>query len=400
MISRGETFYEHLKKVHGPKKPDREIKRPDTDGRGDNLKSPVEERKKSNNEIRRPFTNSIGENLRSHVEEDTKANSSALQQKCPVCNMRISSGETLISHIDKVHGRNKLNSETKPPYAENSKSKVQGPHRSKKPDGEIKSPDTDNHGDNLKSHAEEVHGGKNPDLEVKRLCNDSRGAVLKSHVEKVRKSEIIRSYTEVRGESSKANVEKVHEIKNLASEVKKPDTSLGENSRSHIEKVHGMKTSVLLNKKRKSSVHEAKKRVGFDKIPTSEENNQNSEENGETSEVDHDDEIPDFENEPEVTNFRGDSKSHIEKVHGSEKPKGPTPMKRLEMKNKSNKTSELTLTQLTEIETKGQQLLALVGDLDPNDERRIIFKSRFEDLLRPYKEELKEKSDKTFSMAK
>ena len=298
MISRGETFYEHLKKVHGPKKPDREIKRPDTDGRGDNLKSPVEERKKSNNEIRRPFTNSIGENLRSHVEEDTKANSSALQQKCPVCNMRISSGETLISHIDKVHGRNKLNSETKPPYAENSKSKVQGPHRSKKPDGEIKSPDTDNHGDNLKSHAEEVHGGKNPDLEVKRLYNDSRGAVLKSHVEKVRKSEIIRSYTEVRGESSKANVEKVHEIKNLASEVKKPDTSLGENSTSHIEKVHGMKTSVLLNKKRKSSVHEAKKRVGLDKIPTSEENNQNSEENGETSEVDHD-EIPDFENEPE-----------------------------------------------------------------------------------------------------
>ena len=74
-------------------------------------------------------------------------------------------------------------------------------------------------------------------------------------------------------------------------------------------------------------------------------------------------------------------------------------MKRLEMKNKSNKTSELTLTQLTEIETKGQQLLALVGDLDPNDERRIIFKSRFEDLLRPYKEELKEKTEKMFSMA-
>ena len=67
------------------------------------------------------------------------------------------------------------------------------------------------------------------------------------------------------------------------------------------------------------------------------------------------------------------------------------------MKNKSNKTSELTLTQLTEIETKGQQLLALVGDLDPNDERRIIFKSRFEDLLRPYKEELRQKTDKTFS---
>ena len=159
-----------------------------------------------------------------------------------------------------------------------------------------------------------------------------------------------------------------------------------------------MKTTVPLKNKRKSPVHEAENRVEFDEISNLEENNQNSEENGETSEVDHD-EIPDFENEPEDTNFRGNSKSNIEKVHGSEKPKGPTPMKRLEMKNKSNKTSELTLTQLTEIETKGQQLLALVGDLDPNDERRIIFKSRFEDLLRPYKEELKQKTDKTFSMA-
>ena len=372
MISLGETFHEHLKKVHGPKKPNREIKRPFTDSRGDDLKSLVEEvheSKKYDNEIRRSFTNSRGDNSRSHVEEDTNANASALQQKCPVCNQRISCGETLIAHIDKIHGRNKLNSEIKRPNAD-----------------------------------------------------DGRERVMKSNVEKTRGSEIIRSYTENRGESSKANV---HEVKNPVSEVKKPRAnsnshlekvheikkpdnevkitftdSLGEKSKSHIEKVHEMKTSVPLKKKRKSSVHEEKKRVGFDKIPTSEENNQNSEENGETSEVDHD-EIPDFENEPEPegTNYRGNSKSQIEKVHGSEKPKGPTPMKRLGMKNEPNKASELTLTQLTEIETKGQQLLALVGDLDPNDERRIIFKSRFEDLLRPYKEELKQKTDKTFSMA-
>ena len=82
-----------------------------------------------------------------------------------------------------------------------------------------------------------------------------------------------------------------------------------------------------------------------------------------------------------------------------QKPKGPTPMKRLGIRNEPNENRELTLTQLTEIEMKGQQLLALVGDLDPNNERRIIFKSRFEDLLRPYKEELRQKTDKMFSMA-
>jgi len=282
MISRGETFSEHLKKVHGPKKPkpDIEIKRPYTDSRGNNLKSLVEEvhgRKKSDNEIRRPCTNSRGENLKSLVEEDTKANSSALQQKCPVCNKMISLGENLISHIDKVHGRNKLDKEIKRPYTddsrgENFKSKVEEAHGSKKPEGEIKRPDTDSRGENLKSHVEEVHGSTNPDLEVKRLYNDSRGGV-----KKVRGSEIITSYTEVRGESSKANVDKVHEIKNPANSLgensnshlekihgsKKPGNevknSLGENSKSHIEKVHGMKTSVPLNKKRKSSVHEAKK---------------------------------------------------------------------------------------------------------------------------------------------
>ena len=261
MISRFENLQSHIDRVHGRKMPDSKIKR--------------------------PYTNSLGE-----TTKDTKANASSLQQKCPVCNKIIGLGENLISHIDKVHGRNKLD----------------------------------------------------------------------------------RPYTDGRGENLELKV--------------------NFDFKSDNEKVREMKTSIPLNNKRKSRVHEAKKWVGCDKIPTSEENNQNSEENGETSEVDHD-EIPDFENELEGTTFRGNSKSHIGKVHGSEKPKGPTPG----MKYEPNKTNELTLTQLTEIESKGQQLLALVGDLDPNDERRIIFKSRFEDLLRPYKEELKQKTDKMFSMA-
>ena len=354
MISRFENLQSHIDRVHGRKMPDSEIKR--------------------------PYTNSLGETIK-----DTKANASSLQQKCPVCNKMISLGENLISHIDKVHGRNKPDSKIKRPYTddsrgENLKSKIEEAHGSNKPDREIRRPVTDSRGENLKSHAEEVHGSKNPDNEVKKPDTDGLGENLKS----VRGSEIKRSYTN-RGESSKSNVEEVH-----GSKI--PDF------KSDNEKVREMKTSIPLNNKRKSRVHEAKKWVGCDKIPTSEENNQNSEENGETSEVDHD-EIPDFENELEGTTFRGNSKSHIEKVHGSEKPKGPTPMKRLGIKYEPNKTSELTLTQLTEIETKGQQLLALVGDLDPNDERRIIFKSRFEDLLRPYKEELKQKTDKMFSMA-
>ena len=63
-----------------------------------------------------------------------------------------------------------------------------------------------------------------------------------------------------------------------------------------------MKTTVPLKNKRKSPVHEAEKPVEFDEISTPEENNQNSEENGPTSDA-GDDEIPDFENEPKGTNF-------------------------------------------------------------------------------------------------
>ena len=354
MIDHGETFYEHLKKVHGPKKPDGEFKRPFTDSRGDNLKSIVEEvhgRKKSDGEIKSPYTNSRGDNLRSHVEEDTIANSSALQQKCPVCNKMISHGENLISHIDKVHGRNRPDREIKRPYTdgrgENLESKVEEAHGSKKPDSEAKTPyTTDSRGENLKSKVEEAHGSKKPD------------------------GEIIRPHTD----------------------------SLVGNFKSHIEQVRGMKKSVPLNNEGKSPVHEEKKPGGRDEIPTSEEKTQYSEESGEISEV-GDDEIPDFENEPERTTFRGNLKSNIEKVYGSEKPKGPMPIKKDGKKYEPNNSRELTLTQLTEIETKGQQLLALVGDLDPNNERRIIFKSRFEDLLRPYKEELRQKTDKMFSMA-
>ena len=62
-----------------------------------------------------------------------------------------------------------------------------------------------------------------------------------------------------------------------------------------------MKTTVPLKNKRKSPIHEAEQRVEFDEISTPEENNQNSEENGPTSDF-GDDEIPDFENEPKGTN--------------------------------------------------------------------------------------------------
>ena len=336
MISHGETFYEHPKKVHGPKKPDFEIKRSYTDSRGDNLKSHVEEvhgRKKPDNEIKSSYTNSRGDNLRSHVEDDTKANSSALQQKCPVCNKMISLGENLISHIDKVHGRNKLASEIKRPYTdsrgENLKSKVEEANGSNKPDSEIKKPDTDDsrednlkskveeadsRGESSKSHTEKVHGSKNHDSKAKKPYTDSLEGNLKFHIEKVRGSEIKRSYTDNRGESSKSHVEEVHGSKNPDGEVKKPYTdSFGGNLKTGVEKVRGMKTSVPLNNKRKSPVHEAKEPVGKNEISTSKENDENSAENGETSEV-GDDEIPDFENEPEGTNFRGNLKSHIEKA--------------------------------------------------------------------------------------
>ena len=72
----------------------------------------------------------------------------------------------------------------------------------------------------------------------------------------------------------------------------------------HLAIVHdaklNMKTTVPLKNKRKSPVHEAEKRVDCHEISTPEENNHNSEENGQTSDV-GDDEIPDFENEPKGT---------------------------------------------------------------------------------------------------